>query len=144
MAAVSPTTVIPPTMSPTTDPLSSAASGSSSSSSSAAINDERRSSDPFAHHRSYGDDAANRRASDTLQPDGAVPIAKRDRRMSKEWDAAKTPPSRFQKVEGSIWATPASRDGKVARNKIHGFKEKVKELSGGGKKKEKAEKAEKS
>jgi hypothetical protein len=57
--------------------------------------------------------------------------------------SAKTPPSRFQKVEGSIWATPASRDGKVARNKIHGFKEKVKELSGGAKKKEKTEKVEK-
>ncbi|KAH0609058.1 uncharacterized protein H6S33_001286 [Morchella sextelata] len=70
-----------------------------------------------------------RRGSDGS--DGSLsPIEKRDRRMSKEWDASKTPPSRFQKQEGSIFATPSSRDGHVARNKIHGFKEKVKELSG--------------
>jgi len=62
--------------------------------------------------------------------DNPVPVSKRDRRMSKEWDAALTPPSRFQKVEGSIYATPASRDGGIARNKIHGFKEKVRELTG--------------
>jgi len=41
----------------------------------------------------------------------------RDRRLSNEWDAAKTPPSRFQKRKGSIHATPASRDGHVERNK---------------------------
>jgi hypothetical protein len=27
-------------------------------------------------------------------------LSKRDRRLSREWDAAQTPPSRFQKVEG--------------------------------------------
>jgi len=57
-------------------------------------------------------------------------LSKRDRRLSREWDAAQTPPSRFQKVEGSIFATPASRDGHVHRNKVVGFKEKVKELTG--------------
>ncbi|KAH8151274.1 uncharacterized protein LAJ45_04476 [Morchella importuna] len=41
-----------------------------------------------------------RRGSDGS--DGSLsPIEKRDRRMSKEWDASKTPPSRFQKMEGS-------------------------------------------
>jgi len=45
-----------------------------------------------------------------------VPTAMRDRRMSKEWDASKVPPSRFQKREGSIHATPASRDGHIERN----------------------------
>jgi len=71
-----------------------------------------------------------RRGSDGSDITDPTPMAKRDRRMSKEWDASLTPPSRFQKVEGSIYATPNSRDGHIARNKIHGFKEKVKELSG--------------
>lgn len=62
-----------------------------------------------------------------------IPLSKRDRRLSREWDASQTVPSRFQKVEGSIWATPASRDGHVARNrdKLKGYKEKIKELTGG-------------
>ncbi|RYP66599.1 hypothetical protein DL769_006006 [Monosporascus sp. CRB-8-3] len=34
-----------------------------------------------------------------------------------EWDASKTPPSRFQKRKGSIYATPPSRDGHVERNR---------------------------
>ncbi|KAI0482124.1 hypothetical protein GGR56DRAFT_670041 [Xylariaceae sp. FL0804] len=34
-----------------------------------------------------------------------------------EWDASKTPPSRFQKRKGSIYATPSSRDGHVDRNR---------------------------
>ncbi|TGZ84762.1 hypothetical protein EX30DRAFT_300478 [Ascodesmis nigricans] len=59
-----------------------------------------------------------------------IPLAQRDRRLSKEWDAAQTPPSKFQRPPHSIFATPASRDGHIARNKIHGFKEKVKELTG--------------
>jgi len=33
-------------------------------------------------------------------------------------------------VRNKIYATPNSRDGHIARNKIHGFKEKVRELSG--------------
>ncbi|EAS27993.3 uncharacterized protein CIMG_12306 [Coccidioides immitis RS] len=39
----------------------------------------------------------------------------RDRRMSKEWDAAKVPPSRFQKPEGSIFSTSSSRDSHITR-----------------------------
>jgi hypothetical protein len=41
------------------------------------------------------------------------PPSHTDRRMSKEWDASKVPPSRFQRREGSIHATPASRDAHV-------------------------------
>ncbi|KAK6350266.1 hypothetical protein TWF696_006501 [Orbilia brochopaga] len=53
------------------------------------------------------------------KPDGiqeAPPLPQTDRRMSKEWDASKVPPSRFQKRAGSIHATPASRDGHIERN----------------------------
>jgi len=35
------------------------------------------------------------------------------RRMSREWDASKVPPSQFQKRKGSIYSTPNSRDGHV-------------------------------
>lgn len=55
----------------------------------------------------------------TQRPEGGmqeVPTANRDRRMSKEWDASKVPPSRFQKRAGSIHATPPSRDGHIERN----------------------------
>ncbi|KAK2746376.1 hypothetical protein FQN57_003258 [Myotisia sp. PD_48] len=38
-----------------------------------------------------------------------------DRRMSKEWDASKVPPSRFQKRQGSIFSTASSRDSHVTR-----------------------------
>lgn len=36
-----------------------------------------------------------------------------NRRASKEWDASKVPPSRFQKREGSIYSTPQSRDSHI-------------------------------
>ncbi|KAK6333497.1 hypothetical protein TWF718_011305 [Orbilia javanica] len=55
----------------------------------------------------------------TSRPDGTaqeVPVEQTDRRMSKEWDASKVPPSRFQKRAGSIHATPPSRDGHIERN----------------------------
>ncbi|KAI1644386.1 uncharacterized protein F4817DRAFT_318860 [Daldinia loculata] len=41
----------------------------------------------------------------------------RDYSHTDEWDASKTPPSRFQKRKGSIYATPSSRDGHVERNR---------------------------
>ncbi|KAI0021580.1 hypothetical protein F4780DRAFT_270560 [Xylariomycetidae sp. FL0641] len=41
----------------------------------------------------------------------------RDYSGTDEWDASKTPPSRFQKRKGSILATPSSRDGHVERNR---------------------------
>jgi len=45
---------------------------------------------------------------------GGPPMDKLDRRMSREWDASQVPPSQFQRRRGSIFATPNSRDGKVA------------------------------
>lgn len=50
-----------------------------------------------------------------------------DRRMSVEWDAAKTPPSRFQRRKGSIYSTPASRDGHVDKNYAEKYHEKLAE-----------------
>jgi len=45
------------------------------------------------------------------------PISPVDLRTSTdEWDAAKTPPSRFQQRKGSVYATPNSRDGHVDKN----------------------------
>jgi len=81
------------------------------------------SDDPFASQREGGikwDMFADK-------PDGArteIPLGQRERRMSKEWDASKVPPSRFQKREGSIHATPASRDGHIDRNKLKSFADK--------------------
>lgn len=87
----------------------------------------RRVSDPFTMQYEMNNDPFNRRSSDDM---GHMhkPI---DRRLSKEWDAARTPPSRFQKAEGSIFSTPASRDGRIDRNKVVGYRDKVKGLGGG-------------
>jgi len=91
------------------------------------------SNDPFAAQRNPNDDPfAERRGSDQLGALGTSPASpgtspKRDRRMSKEWDASKVPPSRFQKREGSIYATPGSRDGHVGKNTHKAFTEKLKE-----------------
>jgi len=86
--------------------------------------DVRQSSDdPFASQREQGvkwDMFAEK-------PEGSsseIPLSQRERRMSKEWDASKVPPSRFQKREGSIHATPASRDGHIDRNKLKVFADK--------------------
>ncbi|KAI5813057.1 hypothetical protein BZA77DRAFT_129501 [Pyronema omphalodes] len=88
--------------------------------------------DPFAISREESDMfSTTRRGSDSSTGSGQeIPLAQRDRRLSKEWDASQVPPSKFQRLPGSIYATPASRDGRVAKNKVHGFMEKVKELSG--------------
>ncbi|KAK5998153.1 hypothetical protein PT974_00525 [Cladobotryum mycophilum] len=56
---------------------------------------------------------------------------KQDRRMSDEWDAAKVPPSRFQKRKGSIYATPGSRDGHVDKNYAEKYHAKLAEMKGG-------------
>jgi hypothetical protein len=55
---------------------------------------------------------------------------KQDRRMSDEWDAAKVPPSRFQKRKGSIYATPSSRDGHVDKNYADKYHAKLAEKYG--------------
>jgi hypothetical protein len=51
-------------------------------------------------------DDAVRNNSTSLSP----PESPRARRMSREWDASKVPPSQFQKRKGSIYSTPGSRD----------------------------------
>ncbi|KAI9762929.1 MAG: hypothetical protein M1840_001109 [Geoglossum simile] len=81
--------------------------------------------DPFAAQR-------ERRLGDNLAALGTSPGSpgtspKQDRRLSKEWDASKVPPSRFQKREGSIYATPGSRDGHVGKNTNTAFTEKLRE-----------------
>ncbi|PTB71029.1 hypothetical protein BBK36DRAFT_1108681 [Trichoderma citrinoviride] len=58
----------------------------------------------------------------------------RDRRLSDEWDAAKVPPSRFQKRKGSIYATPSSRDGHVDKNKAEKYFAKIAEMTKGSSK----------
>ncbi|KAJ6787315.1 hypothetical protein PWT90_09130 [Aphanocladium album] len=63
----------------------------------------------------------------TESPVASAP--KQDRRMSDEWDAAKVPPSRFQKRKGSIYATPSSRDGHVDRNYQEKYHAKIAEMS---------------
>jgi len=37
-------------------------------------------------------------------------------KLTRETDASKTPPSRFQQRKGSLYATPGSRDGHVDKN----------------------------
>ncbi|KAI1652692.1 hypothetical protein F4813DRAFT_301911 [Daldinia decipiens] len=51
------------------------------------------------------------------QPTITERTGSRDYSHTDEWDASKTPPSRFQKRKGSIYATPSSRDGHVERNR---------------------------
>lgn len=84
--------------------------------------------DPFAEQQQQRQRQESVSVEDGDSPtQGDYPTGIRDRRMSKEWDAAKVPPSRFQKREGSIYATPSSRDGHVGKNKQTAFKEKLKE-----------------
>lgn len=76
-----------------------------------------QSEDPFASQREAnsspfgGDKLADLAGSDDMRLSSSPP--QKDRRMSKEWDASKVPPSRFQKREGSIYSTPSSRDAHV-------------------------------
>lgn len=91
--------------------------------------------DPFAAHREAGDDPFASNQSERRTSDGVIRPramsgsdgANVDRKMSREWDASKVPPSKFQRPEGSIFATPASRDGHIARNKLKVAMQKVKE-----------------
>jgi len=86
----------------------------------------RSNDDPFASQREAGFkwDMFNTERPDPTAEVQEVPMSQRERRMSKEWDASKVPPSRFQKREGSIHATPASRDGHIDRNKLKNLAEK--------------------
>lgn len=49
-------------------------------------------------------------------------------------DASKVPPSRFQKRRGSIYAVPATRDGRVDGNYARKFHEKLAQMGYGEKK----------
>ncbi|KAL7927313.1 hypothetical protein ACQKWADRAFT_308079 [Trichoderma austrokoningii] len=64
---------------------------------------------------------------------GSPPVSSgnKDRRLSDEWDAAKVPPSRFQKRKGSIYATPSSRDGHVDKNYAEKYHAKLAEMKAG-------------
>jgi hypothetical protein len=46
-------------------------------------------------------------------------------------DAAKVPPSRFQKRKGSIYATPSSRDGHIDKNYAEKYYAKIAEMKAG-------------
>ncbi|KAE9992675.1 hypothetical protein EG327_008276 [Venturia inaequalis] len=68
---------------------------------------QREGDDPFA--KGVGEPLETNAIKDgSLSPPNSPPA--RERRMSKEWDASKVPPSQFQKRKGSIYATPSSRD----------------------------------
>ncbi|KAL7897955.1 hypothetical protein HDV63DRAFT_40189 [Trichoderma sp. SZMC 28014] len=64
---------------------------------------------------------------------GSPPVSSgnKDRRFSDEWDAAKVPPSRFQKRKGSIYATPSSRDGHIDKNYAEKYHAKIAEMKAG-------------
>lgn len=106
------------------------------------------SQDPFASQREPGNDPFTQQSpnSHSQSPDSPSSPTKmadisgsddmglssspptKDRRMSKEWDASKVPPSRFQRREGSIYSTPASRDAHVKGSKRdQGYWDKLKE-----------------
>lgn len=74
------------------------------------------SDDPFAGQKG---DVVNPFSTNGAKT-GDLPVGsppKNDRRLSSdEWDASKTPPSRFQQRKGSVYATPNSRDGHVDKN----------------------------
>ncbi|CAG8955879.1 hypothetical protein HYFRA_00008729 [Hymenoscyphus fraxineus] len=76
--------------------------------------------DPFASQRKGATTGSgSRKGSDGTSP-ALSPISPTGRRYSgepgDEWDASKTPPSRFQQRKGSIYATPNSRDSHLDRN----------------------------
>jgi len=89
-------------------------------------------SDPFASQRTEPFDFNNQNTrspidilspttnpnfSQSQQQQQQAQSPTQDRRLSSdEWDASKTPPSRFQKRKGSIYATPSSRDGHVDKH----------------------------
>ncbi|KAF1994797.1 hypothetical protein P154DRAFT_526811 [Amniculicola lignicola CBS 123094] len=77
-----------------------------------------QSKDPFASQRENGQDPFEQdnlkdlAGSDEMRLSSSPPQGK-DRRMSREWDASKVPPSQFQRRKGSIYSTPSSRDAHV-------------------------------
>jgi len=83
--------------------------------------DAETSSDPFEKAIDDGD-----AKGDSMSPPTSPQT--KNRRMSKEWDASKVPPSQFQKRKGSIYATPSSRDAHVkGSDRDKAYFEKLKE-----------------
>ncbi|KAF4627730.1 hypothetical protein G7Y89_g10425 [Cudoniella acicularis] len=77
------------------------------------------SSDPFASQRESNGTAFDTNNEITAAGGKTEPLnmtPKKSHEETDEWDASKTPPSRFQQRKGSIYATPGSRDGHVDRN----------------------------
>ncbi|KAH6663103.1 hypothetical protein B0J14DRAFT_609745 [Halenospora varia] len=77
--------------------------------------------DPFASQRVSDPNSPtfNTSTHEPISPVKTEPISiggKPRHEEADEWDASKTPPSRFQQRKGSIFATPGSRDGHVDRN----------------------------
>jgi len=83
------------------------------------VEETTKSQDPFANQRETVNPLntnGNTTATDA-QANKLSTSPKEDRRLSSdEWDASKTPPSRFQQRKGSVYATPGSRDGRVDKN----------------------------
>jgi len=100
-----------------------------------AIDIQPQSQDPFAAQREAGNDPFKNEGTDLSGIAGSDDMAADStgsppgaRRMSKEWDASKVPPSRFQKREGSIFATGGGRDGHVGgKDRDKAYFEKLKE-----------------
>jgi len=78
-------------------------------------------------------DVAKIAGADDMAVDGEMDVQRTTsgggRRMSREWDASKVPPSQFQKRKGSIYSTPSSRDGHVhgAGERDKAYHDKLKE-----------------
>ncbi|KAJ4351584.1 uncharacterized protein N0V89_006927 [Didymosphaeria variabile] len=100
--------------------------------------------DPFAAQREANNELfhedkiqkATRSSETALSQPADSPT--QDRRLSREWDASKVPPSQFQRPKGSIYATPNTRDGHVGgAERDQKYWDKLKEkgwLPGGDKK----------
>jgi len=80
------------------------------------VEEVKDTTDPFAAQRETGQPIENEGGT-AAEPAKLATSPKEDRRLSSdEWDASKTPPSRFQQRKGSVYATPGSRDGHVDKN----------------------------
>lgn len=81
------------------------------------IKDTSQTTDPFANQRETENPINGNGATADADASKLSSSPKNDRRLSSdEWDASKTPPSRFQQRKGSVYATPNSRDGHVDKN----------------------------
>ncbi|KAF2658811.1 hypothetical protein K491DRAFT_247625 [Lophiostoma macrostomum CBS 122681] len=88
-----------------------------------------QSQDPFAEQRDGSNDPfAKVAGSDDMRLSSSPPDKESTgRRMSKEWDASKVPPSQFQRRKGSIYSTPSSRDSHTGGNRDKAYFDKLKE-----------------